>query len=198
MNDWSAKLEAILKNLGINKKQLAERTDVNTSYISALTHGQSKNPSTAFIQRLCRLGVSAEWLINGRGSVLYSDGSPEEPHSETIPILSSNDILSVADEIRRRHYSGDIEAVRVTGDAMLPTFSNGDIILIIKELIDGDGIYAINDGMAINIRRLQFERSDNKVLILADSPHYQPRTLLLDRLNDSLRIEGKAVCRICF
>lgn len=196
--EWNNKMTEIMRALNMSQKDIADETGMSQGYVSILTSGKNKNPSVAFIQRLCKLGISAEWLVNDKGSPLLQPNMPASNHSDAIPILSSNDILSVADEIRRRHYSGDIEAVRVSGDAMSPTFSNGDIILIIKGLIDGDGVYAIDDGIAVNVRRLQFERSDNKVLILADSPHYQPRSLPLDRLNDTLRIEGKAVCRICF
>ena len=193
--DWSEKLKAVLVEMNIKQRALAEMTDVNPPYISEILKGKNKNPSLRFIQSLIDIGVSPNFIYNETLPVL-SFATKRKP--KFILELQTKNNFNLRNEIELFCRTSDIYAVRVVGDAMTPTLKSGDYAIISKDFAENDGIYAINEGGSISIRRLQFLRQEDAVLVISDNVQYQPRRLPLSKIRDYLTIEGRVVCRVLF
>lgn len=191
--DWSEKMSAIIRELGISQKDIAEATGMTQGYVSVLTSGKNKNPSVNFIKRLCdKLGVSADYLVNDRGGVLYSDKSSEDQVK-----TSSDDVIDICVRLHERGYEY-LSTTIIADTAMMPTFNRGDVAVYSPGLIDADSLYALSDGGKIIIRRLQFLRQEDAVLVISDNQQYQPRRLPLSHIEQYVTIVGRVVCRILF
>lgn len=69
-----------------------------------------------------------------------------------------------------------VKGIQVDGDSMEPTLRDGDYVLIDENTTFGvNGIYAIQFGGQILIKRLQF-KMDGAVLIISDNNKYQSET----------------------
>ncbi len=112
-------------------------------------------------------------------------------------ITADNDIIDICAELSEKGYN-NLKAVIVSDNNMMPSFMRGDIAIYSESLVDRDGIYFINDGGSMSIRRLQFLRQEDAVLVISDNPQYQPRRLPLSKIGDFLTIEGRVVCRVLF
>ena len=60
---------------------------------------------------------------------------------------------------------------------MSPTLTDGDIIVVAEGVIDGDGIYVINRGGVLFVKRLQFRLTENCVVIISDNVKYDQEIL---------------------
>lgn len=77
----------------------------------------------------------------------------------------------------------NIETLPIVGDAMTPTFGAGDVVIVDKSatsIASGD-IYAIRDGDAVAIRRIE-KRSDGMLEIYADNQRIRARIVSPDEI----------------
>lgn len=87
---------------------------------------------------------------------------------------------------------GLIRAVPVMGDAMAPTFIDGDLLLVdtgVRQVVI-DGVYVIGAATAYAVRRLSVDPVGQVIDIRCDNPGYPPRSLPCDRAED-LRVVGR-------
>lgn len=98
--------------------------------------------------------------------------------------------LEVLPTIAKGHNKSTLLAARVKGDSMIKAgLDNGDIVVFSKNLIEGDGIYAISLRSSVLVKRLQFEPYQNLVYIISDNDNYE--TIKVPADDDSLIILGK-------
>ncbi|MFS0738369.1 S24 family peptidase [Sphingomonas sp. 1P06PA] len=76
-----------------------------------------------------------------------------------------------------RNGTGSLSAIRVAGDSMEPTLSDGDELLVdtapdARRI--GDGIFVLRREDALIVKRLQRDPGDGRVAILSDNPAYPP------------------------
>ena len=86
----------------------------------------------------------------------------------------------------------NIEALKVTGDSMEPTFSYDDIVFInrAKNVLNRGGVYVIKTEGGLFIKRL-LPRIDAKVDVISDNDIYPTQTLSINELE----IVGKVVAK---
>ena len=86
----------------------------------------------------------------------------------------------------------NIEALKVTGDSMEPTFSYDDIVFInrAKNVLNRGGVYVIKTEGGLFIKRL-LPRIDAKVDVISDNDIYPVQTLGINELE----IIGKVVAK---
>lgn len=90
--------------------------------------------------------------------------------------------------------------VRVKGDSMSPTITDGALVLIhlYEKALTREGVYAFNRDGASFIKRLVPAVAPNSdrptaIVILADNPAYPPETLVGSQMNE-LRVIGRVRC----
>lgn len=135
--------------------------------------------------------ISGWWLLTGKGTMLLKENNLSSPNNNyNIDLLSVragegiyNYIIETVDTIsldksffRTAINTNKVKGIQVDGDSMEPTLRDGDYILIDENTTFGvNGIYAIQLGGQILIKRLQF-KIDGTILIISDNTKYQIET----------------------
>lgn len=86
----------------------------------------------------------------------------------------------------------NVEAIRVSGDSMEPTFSYDDVIFINRTMndISRGGIFTINTEHGLLVKRLQ-KRVDGQVDIISDNKEYNTEVANIGNINILGRVVAK-------
>lgn len=71
-------------------------------------------------------------------------------------------------------------AMRIAGNCMAPTISNGDVVLVDRRPRDVDGVYLMRMGDSIRLRRVQ-RMHGGELHLLNDNPNYQTEVIGADQ-----------------
>jgi len=184
---------------GMNQSELARLAKLTPSAISQIESGLSKKPDAINLLKIARaLGVTPDWLITGKDSPSAGKAIRPDKSSIAISIVEArsaassrgggainSEPLTVSGEIIvpkkwiidiAGHVSGNMKIIRAWGDSMLPTFNDGDFLLIdmpdaVPEL--RDGIYVFRIGEEVFVKRLQ-KLPGGRILAISDNQAYQP------------------------
>ena len=130
--------------------------------------------------------ISLDWLVFGNKEIKVNDnnynidllnvraGAGEGIYNYVIETV---DTISLDKSFFRTPINTNkIKGIQVDGDSMEPTLRDGDYVLIDENINFGtNGIYAIQYGGQILIKRLQF-KMDGTILIISDNTKYQSET----------------------
>ncbi|MCD8568843.1 MAG: helix-turn-helix transcriptional regulator [Geovibrio sp.] len=198
------RIKLVRQKMALNQTQMAEMVGVHLQTLSRYEQGKL-NPSADFLIAFAeKTGVSSDWLLIGQGEM--SRMIKQEPLNDfvTVPLMSGRISAGIGvsadtsiescmcfrrDWIRRKGNPDNMSLIRVSGDSMEPTLSNGDIVLIdhSRNYISDFGMYAISVDNSIMIKRLQ--PYADKVQIISDNPKYPPLTVYAHEVV----INGKAL-----
>lgn len=84
--------------------------------------------------------------------------------------------------------AGDLSAIRVEGDSMVPDLNHGDEIVVDRARRTGEGIFVVRIGDALHVKRLRLAAAGRIVLVSAN-PAYPP----LDLPRGEVEIVGRVV-----
>lgn len=101
--------EKLLKSGDVaDKKDFAGKLNISASMITEISKGRSSVGTSAIQNIVSIFGVSADWLITGRGSVFYDNKTSKEDVEESLPNIIS---VSSADEsiIYKMYKEKDLE-----------------------------------------------------------------------------------------
>jgi SOS-response transcriptional repressor LexA len=185
--DFSGRIKAILKELGLNQRVFASKMNLSQGVISEFASG-ARLPSKEFIFGLPKLGISLDWFLTGIGdmrlpSVLASSrqdlAKPFEGYK--VPLLKQKvscgpgidwqdesnvvDYIDVFDRIPRLKIER-LFALCVEGSSMLGAgIRNGDYVLFdsAKDQWTHDGIYVFVLDGEVYCKRLEFDMSKIKI-----------------------------------
>lgn len=166
-------------------------------------------PTSELLYRIrAATGVSLDWLLTGEGAL-----GPPDPAANGELILVG--MYAARQSARRPPYRAprtredyvalrrdwvvqqlsadpdDLAFVAVRGESMAPTLANGDLALVDRraKAIDRDGIYVLQEGRSLSIRRVQ-RLGGNRYQALSDNPRYPPYAF---RLTPRVIIVGRVV-----
>lgn len=201
---------------GLNQSELAVRIGVTPQSVQHWEHDRTV-PRGKRVEALSKvLGVSQEWITFGSPSdgdsqsaeVIYSlgptidvvqipffdvqlaagTGSYSDTEEVTEHITISKDILN-----QHGMSEGQVKAVRVKGESMMPRILSGDTILVdTADKIPRDRqVYAIAVEEDLKVKRL-IRKMDGNWIISSDNPDYQQYDEVISRANfDRLRVIGR-------
>jgi len=194
----------------IDRKELAKLTGVSDRTIGNYERGES-NPDTQYLHKLSDvLSINLNWLVTGLGPMKLEGLVSAEKTSVKIPRydvhLSAGDghlndhkatLLDYIPFTREflqkklnRSSIDDLSILEATGDSMLPTISDGDLVLIDEsDKTEIDGIFAYVQGDFAHIKRLHFMMG-GKIEIVSDNNLYSPQILSGNDL-EHFRILGR-------
>ena len=192
----SIRLSKALEYQKVSQTELARLSGVSKSLISSYLSGRYK-PTLDTIENFASiLRVSPAWLAGF--DVDMNENIPSYDKNSgilTIPFLnqklsagtgcnflSSEDIeikkIDILKSVARGVDKSSLVACEISGDSMIGEMINsGDIAIISKGMINGEGIYAINYGGDLMIKRLVFDRLTSKIDIISANPNYPIRTV---------------------
>ncbi|MBK1874604.1 helix-turn-helix domain-containing protein [Marinobacter sp. 1-3A] len=153
-------------------------------------------PIDQCIQLRQEKGVSLDWLLLGLGEgevdaeYVSQTGDPFYTEVPLYDVEASAgngaffDQEQIASHLKFRNdwltreglHAKDLVAVRVSGDSMDGTLSNGDTVVIDRSKKKPDGVFAVRMGDALRIKRLQ-KMTDGSLRVFSDNAMYQPETI---------------------
>ncbi|WP_257288262.1 MULTISPECIES: XRE family transcriptional regulator [unclassified Endozoicomonas] len=194
-----------------NKKQFAEMTGKSASHIYKICRGTSR-PSMAYLESLYdEFRVDLNWLLTGNqndsGQISDTSDSKEIVFTPMFDVQASAGMGSVVqgEDVsdyfafnkaflsRQLGVSGEnLAFVTITGDSMLPTFRDGDQVLVdmSRKSVQSEAVYLIqtDDGlMAKRVKQIQHELE-----ITSDNPEYPGWNIDLKKLEEN-PVVGKII-----
>lgn len=190
--------------LGWTQSELASKTGYSDkSMISRIEAGKVDLPQSKIMEFAKVLGVSASDLMGWDTDYFhYSEVIPNRiNYFERVAAGdSANNVIDTYKELIRILPRNPEEyfAVRVSGDSMLPTISDGDTVLVRKQsdVENGEIAVVLIDGEDATIKRVY--KSEQGVTLVADNPSVYPPHFYSNEEIESLPviIQGKAEKRI--
>lgn len=189
MSKLAITLKKLRESRNLTVKELAEKSETGNGTIGNIERGANK----ATIKTLEKISKALD-LNKQERDELFSSLVPDDmayklkssTKLKTIPVYASVsaglgrvpdaepiDFISIPDT------SGDVVAVKVSGDSMEPTFSDGDIVVIKKDVeinVGEVGVFFLNeyDGEGV-VKRLKYR---NGVYVLeSDNPSYEDKEI---------------------
>ena len=139
-----------IKNLVGSVQLLAKKTGISQSYLSRLMNGVVKNPTVEKIMRIAEAGnVSVDYLLTGKSSderVAFPVSDIQGGASVYMDKCILDRVGKSADRCRVYFYQGDT----------MNHYRTGDLILVSIDEPSGDGIYLVDFGGGISVRRVSW------------------------------------------
>ena len=202
MKNESERYRFILEKSGLSKTAFAESIGISRSHNYHLERGTQKPPREVLERLASVYKINLNWLIHGKG--------PSGLESETVEIelfeqeasagrgreaehYSQKTYLNVPFSLIRPHRPENLKAVNVSGDSMTGEhIDDGDIVIFNTKLTEGNGIYVVSVGNTLLVKRVDFDISDNAIVLISANPAYKPRRYSKHELED-IRVAGRVV-----
>ncbi len=191
----------------LNARELASRAGVGPSFVYDILSGKSANPTTSKLAKVAEvLDVTLPFLLKGetasRSALQDAVAVPQISMSSdfgrpgaTRSLLDKQPFYFARQWVEQTLGSNpqDLRLLTVEGDAMSPTIERGDKLLIDTGRSEPSppGVFAIYDGMALVIKRIEYIKDGNDSMIVArtDNEHYPPQK----RKPSDIHIIGRVV-----
>lgn len=164
MDEIALRIKELIKEMGVSQNEFASRIGTDSSNFSKMVNGKLTMSSVLTNKIIVELGVSKEWLLEGKGKKFKSSvasNSKTVTLSPTIIKTAVNDGAKVYDidvtagpsgrslmfsseqiigSINVPFINPENHIVKVSGDSMSPVINNGDM-LAIREIKNLNLIY---------------------------------------------------------
>ena len=181
-----------MKEQGISQNRLSKLAQISQSGLSSIISGQV-SPKENTLQAIAKaLGCTVSELIGE----IAPDIVRMIPHAIPVigdiacgePILAEQNIEGYADLPEGVH--ADF-ALRCKGDSMIPTFLNGDLVLIRRQPeVENGQIAAVSINGEATLKHVYMRESG--LMLVADNPSYEP-ILAVPESDRQIIIHGLAV-----
>ena len=144
----------------------------------------SYNEDMVDVRKIANISVSA-------GSGYLIDSIDDYNEVNTLQI-SQYSLPSGAD-------ASSLRAIKVDGKSMLPTLMPDEYVIIdvSQKRYIGDGLYVVNYGGNLLVKRLQFIPSNGGTIeIISDNPEYKSYKLVMNDDQTSLYIIGRVIAQV--
>ena len=186
----SERIKLVRKSLECEtQKDFSELVNFPFSRVQDIERGKVKELKASELETLQEnFLINSWWLLTGKGEMFISNDTTKNSDNYFIDLLNVragagegiyNYVIETVDTIsldksffRTPINTNKIKGIQVDGDSMERTLRDGDYVLIDENINFGtNGIYAIQYGGQILIKRLQF-KMDGTILIISDNDKY--------------------------
>ena len=186
----SERIKLVRKSLKCEtQKDFSELVNFPFSRVQDIERGKVKELKASELETLQEnFLINSWWLLTGKGEMFISSDITKISDNYSIDLLNVragagegiyNYVIETVDTIsldksffRTPINTNKIKGIQVDGDSMEPTLRDGDYVLIDENINFGtNGIYAIQYGGQILIKRLQF-KMDGTIIIISDNDKY--------------------------
>jgi phage repressor protein C with HTH and peptisase S24 domain len=194
-----------------NKAQFARLTGKSPSHVYKICRGQSR-PSMQYLQTIYeQLNVDITWLLTGDQADRIQKLAPKDSANDLVyaPVLDVQasagfGASGFSEELEQQfvldrqwlsqtlRISGDrLFCIHVSGDSMLPTLEDGDMILVdpAQQQLQSNSIYVLSHADGLMTKRLQ--RQGETIQVISDNDSFSDWTLNPD--DEHTQIVGKVV-----
>ncbi|MAZ04570.1 MAG: hypothetical protein CMN56_15660 [Sneathiella sp.] len=194
--------------LGLSQKAISEKLGCSHQAWQGYEAGNNL-PGGKILRRLNFLGISIDWLLSGRGSILKNTAATETTTITYIPRVDArlaagqgalNDRLQIREYIpfaqtylQQKLGRGTVEGLavlEVSGDSMEPTISDGSLVLVdqMDQDVSGSIMAFVYEDFAY-IKRLQ--KYFGGIDVVSDNKDLYPPHQIRDADLDQLVIIGR-------
>jgi len=179
------RLKSAREGLRISQLNFAEKLNITDKTLRNYEKGN--NITVDIVKKISEItNIDFNFLLNGDNITVLNDnnynidllnvraGAGEGIYNYVVETV---DTISLDKSFFRTPINTNkVKGIQVDGDSMEPTLRDGDYVLIDENTTFGvNGVYAIQLGGQILIKRLQF-KMDGTVLIISDNSKYQSET----------------------
>ncbi|MFA7092584.1 MAG: LexA family transcriptional regulator [Arcobacteraceae bacterium] len=176
------RLKSAREGLGMSQLIFAEKLNITDKTLRNYEKGN--NITVDIVKKISELtNIDFDFLLNGNNITVFNDnnynidllnvraGAGEGIYNYVIETI---DTISLDKSFFKTPINTNkIKGIQVDGDSMEPTLRDGDYVLIDENTTFGtNGIYAIQYGGQILIKRLQF-KMDGSIIIISDNNKYE-------------------------
>lgn len=205
------RLKDALKLRDISQSELSAKTGISDSKISSYINGRYEPRSNTIAKLAEFLDVSPAWLAGFDVPMERNTAKVFKPESLSFKIpfinqkisagpgmayLSDDDIvmktLDITADLPRSIDPSTLVCAEVIGDSMINVkLYSGDIVIFSRGLIRGEGIYVLALYGEVIVKRLEFNRIENKMNIISENDKYPVQ--VVDADNENIVILGKVI-----
>lgn len=175
------RIKSVRLGLGLSQLNFAEMLNITDKTLRNYENGN--NITIEIIKKISEIAnIDFYFLLNGKNITVDNN---ENYNIDLLNVRAGagegiyNYVIETVDTIsldksffRTPINTNKIKGIQVDGDSMEPTLRDGDYVLIDENINFGtNGIYAIQYGGQILIKRLQF-KMDGTILIISDNDKY--------------------------
>ncbi|RXJ79816.1 hypothetical protein CRU86_02255 [Aliarcobacter skirrowii] len=175
------RLKSARLGLGLSQLHFAEKLNITDKTLRNYENGN--NITIEIVKKISEIAnIDFDFLLNGKNITVQNNknylidllnvraGAGEGIYNYVVETV---DTISLDKSFFRTPINTNkIKGIQVDGDSMEPTLRDGDYVLIDENINFGtNGIYAIQYGGQILIKRLQF-KMDGTILIISDNDKY--------------------------
>ncbi|MEL6719035.1 MAG: S24 family peptidase [Bacteroidota bacterium] len=205
------------RNLIKGKSDIANELGTYNHIINSILKGQRNVTIDQLHQLFSKYDINANYLfglsddmfLSGTGEIATQPLAARQYGGRANIVMTSHkalagDALSVAEKEEAQKFSvpglqGDLLAVEISGDSMMPTLMNGDIVICEKiergESIRENQVYVVVTDTVVAKRVQQIKKNGtlSKLRLISDnSSVYQPYELELEEVTQLLQVK----CRL--
>ncbi len=216
MESLGSRLRYIRINIcNLKQKEFADLLSIPQDTLGRYERNAIKPSSDILILYTIKVDFNTHWLLTGKGNPLNGGDILQEEDVELcmIPLVSAslsagNGSFEVEgniekhlafrrDFLRSKGSIKDMVLMKVSGDSMEPEIKDRDTVLVdqSQKRFVANGIYAVGFGETIYLKKIN--ALPNKIVLESINKKYEPITIELHDIEDSVRILGRAVwwCR---
>ena len=195
----------------VNQSELVEMTGLTKGAISSYINNRYEPKSGAIGKMADALNVSPAWLAGFDVPMERNTTKIFKPESLSFKIpfinqklsagpgmsyISDEDIivktLDITSDLPRSVDPSTLVCAEVVGDSMINIkLYSGDIVIFSRGMIRGEGIYVLALYGEVIVKRLEFNRIENKVNIISENEKYPVQ--VVDADNENVIILGKVI-----
>ena len=187
MSKISERFSEAMQYKGLNNAFISKKYNISRQLVNNFFTNQKTLTDTLAI--VCNgENINLNWLLIGKGEMFISEDIVKTSDNYSIDLLNVragagegiyNYVIETVDTIsldksffRSPINTNKVKGICVDGDSMEPTLRDGDYVLIDENIyFSTNGIYAIQYGGQILIKRLQF-KMDGTIIIISDNEKY--------------------------
>lgn len=204
MKDTIETLRDYFTAKGLTQVEVAERLGVTKAYINAIFTGRSNIGKKVADKIEKEFGISAAWLLTGKGNYLLDDFQKGTIGIPLVPIDAVGGALSGTDAQFTKYdceqyivpiFKGADFLIRVQGDSMQPKYTAGDIVAckivpLDKLWFQWGKTYVLDTRQGALIKRLEPSGSDGFISIHSYNEAYKPFDLPVEEINGVALVVG--------
>ena len=192
----------ILEKSGLSKKDFADSLGLSLAMNYQISSGRLKPPRD-LLEKLSKVhNVNLHWFITGEGNpgldnniveIELLDQEAAAGNGMEAQDYPEKSTFQVPRSLIAPYRPDKLQAVYVAGDSMIDEHINdGDIAIFHPNLKEGNGIYVVSLGNTLMVKRVDFGKGKQAIILISANPAYKPRRFSGDDLQD-IRIAGRVL-----
>jgi len=173
------KFKELRKNIGLTQSEVAQKLNIEFSAVSKWERNISI-PDQSILPKIAELyNTTIEFLLTGKENLTQLPKKIKIPVLGAIPagmpIEAIENIIDWEEITPEMASLGELFALQVKGDSMLPRICEGDIVVVKQQdyADSGDTVVVYVNGYEATLKRIRVD--DNGIYLIPNNPAYETK-----------------------